>query len=52
MSLKHPNFLINTGSASAKDLEDLGELVRKKVYDKSGLTLEWEVLRVGEPRED
>ena len=52
MSLKHPNFLINTGYASAKDLEELGELVRKKVYDKSGFTLEWEVLRVGEPRED
>ena len=49
MSPKHPNFLINTGSASAKDLEALGELVRKKVYDKSGLTLEWEVMRVGDP---
>ena len=52
MSPKHPNFLINTGSASAKDLEALGELVRKKVYDKSGLTLEWEVMRVGDPKED
>ena len=49
MSHKHPNFLINTGSASAKDLEALGELVRKKVYDKCGLTLEWELVRVGEP---
>ena len=39
MSPKHPNFLINTGLATAKDLEALGELVRKKVYDKSGLTL-------------
>ena len=52
MSPKHPNFLINTGSASAKDLEALGELVRKKVYDKSGLTLEWEVMRVGDPEDD
>ena len=52
MSHKHPNFLINTGAARAKDLEALGELVRKKVYAKSGLTLEWEVMRVGEPRED
>jgi UDP-N-acetylmuramate dehydrogenase len=52
MSPKHPNFLINTGSASAKDLEALGELVRKKVYDKSGLTLEWEVMRVGDPADD
>jgi len=49
MSHKHPNFLINTGAASAKELEGLGELVRKKVYDKSGLTLEWEIVRVGEP---
>ena len=52
MSPKHPNFLINTGLATAKDLEALGELVRKKVYDKSGLTLEWEVMRVGDPEGD
>ena len=52
MSPKHPNFLINTGLATAKDLEALGELVRKKVYDKSGLTLEWEVMRVGDPKDD
>jgi UDP-N-acetylmuramate dehydrogenase len=52
MSPKHPNFLINTGTATAKDLEALGELVRKKVYDKSGLTLEWEVMRVGDPKDD
>ncbi len=52
MSPKHPNFLINTGLATAKDLEALGELVRKKVYDKSGLTLEWEVMRVGDPEDD
>ncbi len=49
MSEKHPNFLINTGEATAKDLEALGELVRKKVYETSGLTLEWEVMRIGEP---
>ena len=52
MSQKHPNFLINNGSASAHDLEALGELVRKKVYDNCGLTLEWEVLRVGEPNKE
>ena len=52
MSPKHPNFLINTGLATAKDLEALGELVRKKVYDKSGLTLEWEVMRVGDPEDN
>ncbi|MEO0389884.1 MAG: UDP-N-acetylmuramate dehydrogenase [Pseudomonadota bacterium] len=49
MSEKHSNFLINTGGASAADLEGLGEEVRKKVYDSSGLTLEWEIMRVGDP---
>lgn len=49
MSPKHPNFLINTGGATAADLEGLGELVRKKVYDSSAITLEWEIKRVGEP---
>ena len=49
MSPKHPNFLINTGDATADDLEKLGDLVRKKVYENSGLTLEWEIMRVGEP---
>ena len=48
MSEKHPNFLINTGGATAADLEGLGEEVRKKVYAKSGITLEWEIMRVGE----
>lgn len=52
MSPKHPNFLINTGAATAMDLEALGEMVRKKVYDHSGLTLEWEVMRVGDPKDD
>ena len=49
MSEKHPNFLINADGASAADLEELGEEVRKKVYDSSGITLEWEIMRVGEP---
>lgn len=48
MSPKHANFLINTGAASAADLEGLGEEVRKKVYDSSGITLEWEIMRIGE----
>ncbi|WP_147124464.1 UDP-N-acetylmuramate dehydrogenase [Shimia ponticola] len=47
MSEKHSNFLINTGTATAADLEGLGEMVRKKVYENSGLTLEWEIMRVG-----
>ena len=49
MSPKHPNFLINTGGATAADLEGLGEEVRKKVYDSSAITLEWEIMRVGDP---
>ncbi|WP_170381735.1 UDP-N-acetylmuramate dehydrogenase [Ruegeria atlantica] len=49
MSPKHSNFMINTGDATAADLEGLGEDVRKKVYETSGITLEWEIMRVGEP---
>ncbi len=49
MSPKHPNFLINTGGATAADLEGLGEYVGKKVFQKAAITLEWEIMRVGEP---
>ena len=52
MSEKHSNFLVNTGSATAADLEGLGEDVRKKVYANSGIELEWEIMRVGEPAPD
>ena len=48
MSEMHSNFMINTGGASATDLEELGELVRKRVFDHAGITLEWEILRVGD----
>ncbi len=48
MNEMHSNFLTNVGGASAKDLEDLGEMVRKKVYATSGITLEWEIMRVGD----
>ena len=52
MSPMHSNFLINAGGATAADLENLGEEVRKKVYQSSGITLEWEIMRVGEyPRD-
>ena len=47
VSEKHTNFLINTGDATAADLEALGEEVRKRVLEKSGVTLEWEIKRVG-----
>jgi UDP-N-acetylmuramate dehydrogenase len=49
MSPKHSNFMINTGGATAAELESLGEDVRKKVYEQSGITLEWEIKRVGDP---
>lgn len=49
MSPKHANFLINTGTATAADLEGLGEEVRKKVYASTGITLEWEIMRIGDP---
>ncbi|MDF1670432.1 MAG: UDP-N-acetylmuramate dehydrogenase [Roseovarius sp.] len=49
MSEKHSNFLINTGMATAADLEGLGEDVRKSVFQNSGIMLNWEIMRVGEP---
>ena len=48
MSPMHSNFMINTGAATAQDLENLGELVRKRVYATCGIALEWEIMRVGE----
>ena len=48
MSVMHSNFMINAGGATARDLETLGEEVRKKVFQSSGITLEWEIMRVGE----
>ena len=47
MSEKHPNFLINTGGATAAELEDLGEFVRARVRETSGHDLQWEVIRLG-----
>lgn len=52
MNVKHSNFLTNAGDATAADLEGLGEEVRKKVYDSSGITLEWEIMRVGQTTAD
>jgi UDP-N-acetylmuramate dehydrogenase len=45
----HCNFLINTGTATARDLETLGEEVRRRVLETSGITLRWEIRRIGEP---
>ena len=52
MSEKHSNFLLNADHATAADLEGLGELVRKKVVQCSGIELEWEIMRVGEKAPD
>ncbi len=45
----HCNFLINTGDATATDLEGLGDEVRERVRDHSGIELEWEIRRIGRP---
>ena len=47
VSEKHCNFLINKGNALSSDIEDLGEFVRNKVFDETGVGLEWEIVRVG-----
>jgi UDP-N-acetylmuramate dehydrogenase len=47
VSEKHANFLINLGEANATDIEALGEEVRKRVLAKSGISLEWEIKRIG-----
>ena len=48
VSEQHCNFLINHGVATAQDLETLGETVRQRVLDHSGVTLHWEIKRMGE----
>ena len=47
ISEMHTNFIINFNNATAKDIETLGNVVREKVFNNSGITLDWEVLRVG-----
>jgi UDP-N-acetylmuramate dehydrogenase len=46
----HCNFLINRGNATAADIEGLGEEVRRRVKDNSGVALDWEIKRIGAPR--
>lgn len=50
ISEKHCNFMINTGDATAADLESLGETIRDKVRASEGVELEWEVKRIGVPK--
>jgi UDP-N-acetylmuramate dehydrogenase len=50
VSEKHCNFLLNTGDASAGDIEALGEELRRRVKEQFGITLEWEIRRIGVPR--
>ena len=47
VSEMHTNFIINYNNATAKDIETLGNVVREKVFNNSGITLDWEILRVG-----
>ncbi len=47
MSEMHANFMINTGAATAADLERLGEEVRRRVFEHSGIELQWEIKRIG-----
>lgn len=52
MSEKHCNFMINTGEATATDLERLGEEMRRRVLEEFGVELRWEIRRIGAPRQD
>ena len=49
VSVKHCNFMINTGHATAADLEGLGEEVRRRVFAATGVRLDWEIRRIGVP---
>ena len=49
VSEQHCNFLINTGDATAADIEALGEEVRRRVKETSGVELRWEIKRIGKP---
>jgi UDP-N-acetylmuramate dehydrogenase len=50
VSDKHTNFLINLGDATAADIEGLGEEVRRRVFEQSGVLLQWEIRRIGEAK--
>jgi len=50
MSELHCNFMINTGNATAADLENLGEEVRQRVFSVTGIELRWEIEKIGDER--
>ena len=50
MSEKHCNFMINTGNATAEDCEILGDTIIEKVKQQKGITLEWEIQRIGQKK--
>ncbi|MBP9752383.1 MAG: UDP-N-acetylmuramate dehydrogenase [Proteobacteria bacterium] len=50
VSEKHCNFLLNNGNAQSSDIETLGEYIRQKVLESSGISLEWEIIRIGKER--
>ena len=52
ISEKHCNFLINMGAASAAEIEALGEEVRERVAAAIGVSLDWEICRIGRPLDD
>jgi UDP-N-acetylmuramate dehydrogenase len=47
VSEKHCNFLLNLGNATSAEIEELGEEVRRRVYDRTNIILEWEIQRIG-----
>ena len=52
VSEKHCNFLVNKGHATAAEIEGLGEIVRRRVKEKSGIDLRWEIKRIGVTRQE
>jgi len=52
ISAKHTNFLINTGTATAADIEALGEEARRRVKETAGIDLQWEIRRIGVTKEN
>lgn len=52
MSEKHCNFMINCGTATSEDLENLGEILRNRVYKETGITLRWEIKRIGQKEKE